>query len=295
MAPQLAVAAGSDKLTIARSALAPAGVYDHGGRELTHAHVQEHLHKMLGAPLVKLIKHQHGFLDDPAHPIHGDVQEAFHSRMRGIWRLAVFNAPIEYYVAAIPGHPWSGKPLDQIPSFDKLPAALQYEAEARLRRNERPAIDEWEEFNNLFLQVGVQALWNLAIGNGSAANTGGSAAGANAAYNNAQARICVGDSTTAAAATQTWLQAATNKYCQVMDATYPIVGTGTAETLTLRVTVGTGNGNFHWQEFVVDDCGGSNATSTTQSGGSAIDRVVSDQGTKNNTQTYQPTLTLTIS
>jgi hypothetical protein len=60
-------------------------------------------------------------------------------------------------------------------------------------------------------------------------------------------------------------------------------------------SVTSGNGNFVWQEFAVDNCGGSNATSTTRSGGTMLDHVVSNQGTKAAGQTWNPTLTLSIS
>src|SRR5438132_13666777 len=59
---------------------------------------------------------------------------------------------------------------------------------------------------NLFMYGGVSCLWETLIGNGT------TTAGQNLTYfNNAQAAIGVGDSNTAAAATQTDLQASTNK------------------------------------------------------------------------------------
>ncbi len=276
--------------------LEKAGVYDESGHELTMAHVIEHHRNLLGTPLRKLIAHQQRHLDDPTHPIHADVAEAVHSRLTGRWHLDHFSEPIEYYVAKVLGC----KEAD-VPAWTTLSASVQQQAELLLRRNCKPTVGEWDEtFDNLFLQTGINALWQCAEGNPGGANTSGSAAAAAAVFNNAQARVAVGDSTTAAAATQTWLSAATNKYAQGMDSTYPVLSGGggtstTYTTSTFRITVASGNANYSWQEFCVDNGNGSNSTSTTLSGGSSIDRVVSNQGTKASGQTWQPSLALTIS
>src|SRR5579884_3305348 len=60
------------------------------------------------------------------------------------------------------------------------------------------------------------------------------AGGSYTAMNNTNARLGVGDSTTAAAASQTDLQAATNKTYQAMDATYPTYGS--SQQIVLRAT-----------------------------------------------------------
>src|SRR6187549_1940603 len=65
-------------------------------------------------------------------------------------------------------------------------------------------------------------------------------------FNNANAYLGVGDSTTAFAASQTDLQAATNKLRKAMDATYPQRSTN---VLTLRSTFGSSEANFAWEEF----------------------------------------------
>jgi hypothetical protein len=101
-------------------------------------------------------------------------------------------------------------------------------------------------------------------------------------FNNANAHIGVGDSTTAFAASQTDLQAATNKLRKAMDATYPQRSTN---VLTFRSTFATGDANFAWQEWAVF-----NASST----GVMFSRKVESLGTKTSAQSWQFTVTLTI-
>lgn len=102
------------------------------------------------------------------------------------------------------------------------------------------------------------------------------------AFSNANAHIGVGDSSTAFAAGQTDLQAATNKLRKAMDATYP---TGAANVLTFRATFGTGDANFAWNEWGIFNAA---------SAGTMLNRKVESLGTKTNTQTWQFTTTLTI-
>lgn len=102
------------------------------------------------------------------------------------------------------------------------------------------------------------------------------------AFNNANAHIGVGDSTTAHAVGQTDLQAATNKLRKAMDATYP---SGATNVLTFRSTFGTADANFAWQEWGVFNA---------SSGGTMLNRKVESLGTKTNTQTWQFTVTLTF-
>lgn len=101
-------------------------------------------------------------------------------------------------------------------------------------------------------------------------------------FNNANANIGVGDSSTAFAATQTDLQAASNKLRKAMDATYPQRATN---VLTFRATFGTSEANFAWNEWGVF-----NAASS----GTMLNRKVESLGTKQNTQSWQMTVTLTI-
>lgn len=102
------------------------------------------------------------------------------------------------------------------------------------------------------------------------------------AFSNANAHIGVGDSTTAFSAAHTDLQAASNKLRKAMDATYP---TGGSNVLTFRSTFGTADANFAWQEWAVFN---------GSSGGTMLNRKVESLGTKTNTQTWQFTVTLTV-
>lgn len=224
--------------------------------------------------------------------IPGVVVPADHVTWQGVWTLEKFDAPIEWYAARYARSHASARQVALLEAgqYDQA-ARYVKQAAARALRRDRPAYNV-SQFRNGALNTGINSLWNIFFGNSSAANTGASPAGANAIFNNAQARIAVGDSSTAFAASQTWLQAATNKFAQVMDATFPSVA---AQTISFRITVAGANANFAWNEFVVDNGGGSNSTSTTLSGGSAINRAVSAQGTKTAGQTWVPTVTITLS
>lgn len=102
------------------------------------------------------------------------------------------------------------------------------------------------------------------------------------AFNNANSYIGVGDSTTAFAASQTDLVAATNKTRKAMDATYP---SGGSNVITFRSTFGTSDANYAWQEWGVFNA---------SSGGTMLNRKVESLGTKTSAQTWQFTVTLTF-
>jgi len=114
-----------------------------------------------------------------------------------------------------------------------------------------------EIVGNLLLNEGITALQNLLIG---AAET---------AFSNANSYIGVGDSATAANATQTGLIAATNKLYKAVEATYPLIA---AQTTTWRAIMGSGDANWAWNEFTVAS-GSSDAADN-------LNRLVSAQGTK---------------
>jgi hypothetical protein len=103
-------------------------------------------------------------------------------------------------------------------------------------------------------------------------------------YSAANARIGVGDSNTAAAATQTGLQAATNKLWKGMEATYPQVA---AQTATFRAVFGSAEANYAWQEFTI--------TNAADDSGENLNRLVSNQGTKASGQTWTIDVTLSLS
>ena len=141
--------------------------------------------------------------------------------------------------------------------------------------------DDW----NMLLHGGVSNLWQYLLGNGS--TTAGQAL---TYFNAANAAIGVGDSTAAAAATQTDLQAASNRLRKGMNAGYPehTAGvTSTNKTIRFRSTFDTGEANFSWQEAGVFN-------SATQGVGRMLNRKVTDMGTKTNASSFQITFDIAI-
>lgn len=152
-----------------------------------------------------------------------------------------------------------------------------------------PGAEPYEvvEFDgNLLMGGGVSCLWQALIGNGT------STAGQNLTYfSNAQAAIGVGDSTTAAALTQTDLQAATNKLRKVQNGGFPAHTDGTtsgAQSIQWQSTFSTAEANFAWQEAGVFN-------SSTAATGRMLNRTVSSMGTKTSSSSWQITFTITIS
>ena len=101
-------------------------------------------------------------------------------------------------------------------------------------------------------------------------------------FDNANAYIGVGDSTDAFDKTETDLQAATNKFRQGMEATYP---TRATNVLTFRSLFATGDANFAWEEWAVFNA---------SSAGTMLNRKVESLGTKTSAQSWQFTVTLTV-
>jgi len=112
--------------------------------------------------------------------------------------------------------------------------------------------------HNLALNEGLNLLFSLLCG------------GAGTPFNNANAHTGVGDSDTAAVATQTGLQAATNKLYKGMEATYPTYGTG--QKVTFRSKFAAAEANFPWREITVAN-GNSDASVN-------LNRKVQEMGTK---------------
>ena len=93
-----------------------------------------------------------------------------------------------------------------------------------------------EEEGNCLLNSGIDEIWDLVTG-----------ASANH-YDNTNAQIGVGDSNTAANATQTDLQATTNKTYKGMESSYP---TSTSQKVTFKASFGSTEANYAWEEWVV--------------------------------------------
>lgn len=142
-----------------------------------------------------------------------------------------------------------------------------------------------EREGNLLMYGGASVLWQALIGNGTA--TAGQAL---TYFNNAQAAIGVGDSSAAAAATQTNLQAATNKLRKAMDATYPQhtdATTSGAASIVFKSTFATTDANFAWAEWGVFN-------SATDATGRMLNRKVEALGTKTSAASWTLTVTLTL-
>ncbi len=89
---------------------------------------------------------------------------------------------------------------------------------------------------NCLLNTGIDEIWDLVTGVSSNY------------FNNANAQIGVGDSSTAADPSQTDLQAATNKTYKGMESGYP---TSTSQKATFKSSFGASDANYAWNEWVV--------------------------------------------
>lgn len=138
-----------------------------------------------------------------------------------------------------------------------------------------PPDDIYEGEGNQLVNVGIDRLLDQLIG----ATT--------SPYNNTNCRIGVGDSSTAFAASQTDLQAATNKLWNTMDATFP---SRSAETVTFKATFATGDANFVWNEWAIDR-GTAQSTTVTSP---MLNRKVQSMGTKASGSTWALTVTITV-
>lgn len=137
---------------------------------------------------------------------------------------------------------------------------------------------------NILVNEGIQRLLDLLIAAGGVS------------YNNANAFIGVGDTTTAEAASQTELAAATNRFYKAMrSAGFPVrPGTNGAQSVDWASDFTTTEANYAWQEWTIS------AGATTASGAgfttgtTNLNRKVQSLGTKT-TGTWTLTATVTIS
>lgn len=141
-------------------------------------------------------------------------------------------------------------------------------------------VEVTEHEGNMLVIGGGSALWQRLIGTGVTA------------FDNSNAYLGVGDSTTAAANTQTDLQASTNKTRKAMDATYPThtdsTSSSAALTITYRSTFGTSDANHRWREW---------GTFNASTAGRMLNRKVEDLdggSAKTSAQSWQLTVTLTL-
>jgi hypothetical protein len=125
---------------------------------------------------------------------------------------------------------------------------------------------------NLLLNEGIDEAWLIICNLGSPTK-----------FDNSHAYIGVGDSNTAAAATQTGLQASSNKLYKGMDASYPTTGTQKA---TWKSTFDTGEANFDWNEITVANGNSDSAKN--------LNRKVQAMGTKGSSVSRVATLDITL-
>jgi hypothetical protein len=121
---------------------------------------------------------------------------------------------------------------------------------------------------NCLLNTGIDEMWDLICGDSSNH------------FSNAMTQIGVGDSNTAAGASQTDLQAASNKTYKGMDGGYP---TSTTQKATFKASFGASDANYTWNEWVVKQ----------STSGKCLNRKVESLGTKSGgTWTIQVDITL---
>lgn len=124
---------------------------------------------------------------------------------------------------------------------------------------------------NCLLNSGIDEIWDLVTG---------VVSGADHIFDNTHAQIGVGDSTTAADATQTDLQATTNKTYKGMESGYP---TSTNQKVTLKASFGDSEANYTWNEWVAKQ----------STSGKCLNRKVENLGTKSSgTWTLEVDITL---
>ena len=126
---------------------------------------------------------------------------------------------------------------------------------------------------NLLLNEGITTLQQFITGTGTPT-----------AFSNANGYLGVGDSSTAASATQTGLQASTNKLYKAMDTSYPAISN---QTTTWQSTFQNADANWAWNEFTVAN--GSSDSSVN------LNRKVSAQGSKTSSQVWTLQLAITWS
>lgn len=143
---------------------------------------------------------------------------------------------------------------------------------------ENKPIESLEIDGNLLMTAGATALWTALTG------TAGT-------FTNALAAIGVGDSTTAPAASQTNLQAATNATRVGMASGYPAV---TTNQIQFQSTFGGSAANYAWNEWGVFNAVG---TGSPPTGGTMLNRAVPSGGlgTKVSGSTWTLTVTLSLS
>lgn len=156
--------------------------------------------------------------------------------------------------------------------MDKIGHKTQFKIEKFKVGEKTPyKVEEWE--GNTGLNEGLNLLTSLLCG------------GAGTAYDNANAYIGVGDSNTAPAAAQTGLQAASNKFWQGMEVSFPT--SGTSQQAVWKASIADGDAEYAWEEFTI-----TNASDDT---GVNLLRTTASKGTKASGEVWDVTITVTFS
>jgi hypothetical protein len=127
--------------------------------------------------------------------------------------------------------------------------------------------------SNLALNEGLSELIDLICGLGSPTK-----------WDNTHAYLGVGDSNTTSDATQTGLQATTNKTYKPMDTNYP---QRTNQTVEWRATFGSQDANYAWEEYTV--------VNASDDSGKNLNRKAASKGTKVAGETWTLSLQITFS
>jgi len=140
--------------------------------------------------------------------------------------------------------------------------------------NFNDALISTETFHsNLALNEGLGELIDLICGLGSPTK-----------WDSSHAYLGVGDSNIASEATQTSLQASTNKTYKPMETNYP---QRINQTVEWRATFGSQDANYAWEEYTV-----ANSSDDT---GKNLNRKVASKGTKVSGETWTLSLQITFS
>ena len=130
---------------------------------------------------------------------------------------------------------------------------------------------------NALVYGGASAIWERLKGTGVTA------------FDNSNAYLGVGDSTTAVASDQTDLQASTNKFRKAMEATFPTHTDGTSTAshaqMVYKSSYSTAQANYAWNEW---------ALFNASSSGRMLNRRVFSGGTKTSSDTWTLTVTFTL-
>ena len=125
---------------------------------------------------------------------------------------------------------------------DVSECTARFGEEEGLRRfyTEHAPTEEIVREGNILTQTGINTIWRLVAGLTATA------------YSNANARLGVGNDNTAAQATDTDLLGG-SKAWKGMEVGYPVVSALADRKITFRSIFGSGEGNFAWLEWGVDN------------------------------------------